>query len=371
MKLRTLLTLVLATILLAGLLVLALVFQSGLRGYSVSTAEQAVHVRTRTLGAFLSRSLFEEWQRVEGAASRLSGDFDAEEATSIISGLEQDIDKVSWIGLADRNGTVLAASRDMLEGENVGQRPWFQQGLAGPFAGDVHEAVLLARLLESSDTEPLRFVDFSAPVKDAQGNVTGVLGAHVNWRWVGQLVEEASELLQLDIYLLNRTGTVILSTASVDGPTSTLPSFRAAHLGIEATGNEVWPDGRTYYTTTVPQFTYGSLPPFGWSMVARLDPAYVEGAETRFRTRMLAGAAGLFVVVLALFAIVTGIILRPLQALAQSLLQQASGEPTPYVREHSRFREAQILSDAAALLQSQSSTVSRPLSDRPSDNAPQ
>lgn len=355
MKLRSLITLVLGVVLVAGLLGLAVLFQSSLRSYSASTAEGAVNVRAEALGAFLTRSLFEEWQRVERAADRLSGNFDPALAEDVIAGPEQNIDKVSWIGIADRDGTVLAASGDMLVGENVGQRPWFQQGLVGPFAGDVHEAVLLAKLLESSNDDPIRFVDFSAPITDAQGQVVGVLGAHVNWAWVEHLVVEAAALLQLDAFIINRSGTVLLHTQPVEGDLSTLRSFRSAALGVAATADEVWPDGQTYFTTTVPQLTYGTLPPFGWSMVARLDPAFIGGAEARFRTQLIAAATGVFVLILAVFAVVTAVLLRPLRNLADNLLRLAHGEATPFVREHRRFKEATMLSDALALLQSRGS----------------
>lgn len=356
MKLRSLLILVVGLVLAAGLLVLSVLFQSGLRAYSASTSEEAVHVRTEALGVFLSRSLFEEWQRVERSAERLSGSFDPALVDATIAGLEQDIDKVSWIGIADRDGTVLAASGDMLEGENVGQRPWFQQGLAGPFAGDVHEAVLLAKLLETDNDDPIRFVDFSAPIRNSQGQVIGVLGAHVNWKWVEALIAETAGMLELDAFIINRAGSIILQTEAAEGDVSALRSFRSAALGVAATENEVWPDGHNYFTTTVPQFTYGTLPPFGWSMVARLDPAFVEDAETTYRTQMLLTAVGVFLLVLVVFGVIATILLQPLQSLAENLQRVARGEPTPFLREHRRFKEATILSDAAALLQSRPGT---------------
>ncbi|MFD2646302.1 cache domain-containing protein [Devosia albogilva] len=371
MKLRSLLSLVLALVLCAGLAALTWLFQSGLRSYSVSTSEQAVHVRTEALGTFLSRSLFEEWQRVERAAERVSGEFEPALAEATIVGLEPNIDKFSWIGIADRSGTVLAASGGMLEGENVAQRPWFQQGLAGPFAGDVHEAVLLAKLLESNNDDPIRFVDFSAPIRDERGQVAGVLGAHVNWEWVEQLATEAAGRLQLDAFILNRAGTIILQTDPSVSDVSGLRSFRAASLGVETTENEVWPDGETYFATTLPQFSYQSLPSFGWSMVARLDPTYVQGAETTFRTQMLTMAAAVFLLMLVAFGVIAAILLRPLRSLAENFLQLARGEPTPYVREHRRFAEATILSDAIALLQSRLGAQGRSSANSSSNETPQ
>lgn len=366
MTLRSMLALIFAVVLAAGLIVLAVAFQAGLRSYGAATSEEAVHVRTRALGAFLSRSLFEEWQRIERAAARLSGKFDPALAAATIAGLEQHIDKVSWIGIADSSGTVLAASGGMLEGENVGQRPWFQQGLAGPFAGDVHDAVLLAKLLETNNDDPIRFVDFSAPVKDSEGRTVGVLGAHVNWRWVEELVKEAADLLHLHAFIINRGGTVVLQTHTAEGELAELRSFRSAALGVATTQTEVWPDGKSYFSTSVPQFTYGSLPPFGWSMVARLDPTFVKGAESRFSNLMLLVAAGAFVLLLVVFAAIVAILLRPLRSLAENLHRVAHGEQAPFVPELRSFKEATVLSDAAALLQTRAADLGGTAASAPS-----
>jgi hypothetical protein len=352
MKLRWLLSYALVAIMLVGLAGLGVLFQVGLRAYGTATAEEAVQIRTEALSAFLSRALYEEWRRVEALAGLLEGQIGPGMDRSLIASLAQDEEKVSWIGIADAQGTVQAASRDMLVGENVGQRPWFQQGLQGPFAGDVHEAVLLTRLLSPSEAEPLRFVDFSAPVLDANGNVSGVLGAHINWRWVRQLVEEAAERLHLDVFLVNRSGTILLGTANIEEELTRLNSFQAARMGRMATNTEVWPNGQTYFTTTQPEMGYRTLPPFGWSMVARLDSGFVTNAQTQFQTRMLLAFVVFFLAVVVLFALIAAFLLSPLQKLADHFLLIAKGEPTPFIREHRRFREINVLSDAMALLQS-------------------
>ncbi|PMY44289.1 GGDEF domain-containing protein, partial [Pseudomonas sp. GW456-L12] len=78
-------------------------------------------------------------------------------------------------------------------GQAVQQRPWFQAGLRGEYTGDPHEAVLLAKLLPGlPNGEPLRFIDFAAPIRNADGQVIGVLGAHAHWSWVTHIVESAA-----------------------------------------------------------------------------------------------------------------------------------------------------------------------------------
>lgn len=350
MQLRTLLTLVVGVV--GGLvfLVVAIVFQANLNAYRDETSQYAVRVRAQALGTFLTRALSEEWHDLASSAREFSG---ADPATlrRRLDALRGAGDKVSWIGVAAPDGTVLSSTGGLLEGENVAQRPWFQQGLTGPFAGDVHEAVLLARLLEPASAEPLRFVDFSAPIKGANGLVTGVLGAHVNWRWVRDTASEAARQLELDAFIVNREGTVILSTAPIEETTASLSSFQAARRGITSNFSETWPDGGTYYSYTVPNLTYADMPPFGWGLVARLDESAFDVSEQRFQQQMLVSGAIVWVAGLAIFAFVAGVLIRPLRLLASALLAQSRGEPTDYIRQHRRTAEVQLLSEALARFQ--------------------
>ena len=98
----------------------------------------------------------------------------------------------AWMGVADGDGRVRQAVNNLLVNQSVKQRPWFQAGLRDDYTGDPHEAVLLAKLLPGSPNgEPLRFIDFAAPIRNAQGQVVGVLGAHAHWSWVTKIVDAA------------------------------------------------------------------------------------------------------------------------------------------------------------------------------------
>ncbi len=359
MQLRTLLTLVVGLLSALALTALTLAAAANLSTYRSETAETAVRIRSQALGAFLTRSLYEEWGRIERSAASIRDlrDFDALQQR--VDSMGSTDEKLSWLGVAAADGTVLASSRGMLRGENVAQRPWFQQGLVAPFAGDVHEAVLLARLMQSEGDEPLRFVDFSAPIRNADGEVIGVLGAHVNWRWVRTLVEEAAQLLELDVFIVNREGTIVLSTAAFDERTADMNSILAARRGVRAVFEETWPDGLEYQSFTVPDLTYASLPSFGWSLVARLDPTVLSGPQKRFQTQLVLGAVLATVCIATAFALISGGIIRPLRRIAGALLAQVKGEPTDYVREHRRFKEVQTLSEVLARLQSDGATDRR------------
>ena len=120
----------------------------------------------------------------------------------------------AWIGVTDPAGTVRNATGGLLEGVNVAQRPWFAQGLRGSWVGDVHEAVLLAQKLQAPDApEPLRFVDFVAPIHDEAGRLRGVLATHVDWTWVAQTVHAAlprnAAQHGLEVFVARRDGAIL------------------------------------------------------------------------------------------------------------------------------------------------------------------
>ena len=70
-----------------------------------------------------------------------------------------------WLGVADAQGVVRAATNNMLLGQNVEERPWFRAGLQAPYVGDAHPAKLLESLLPHQERRPYRFVDFAAPIR--------------------------------------------------------------------------------------------------------------------------------------------------------------------------------------------------------------
>lgn len=73
---------------------------------------------------------------------------------------------IAYAAVVDADSArVLAAGRAVFEGGSARGRPVFEQGLKGPFLGDVHDAVRLAEMLpRPASGETLRFLDASAPI---------------------------------------------------------------------------------------------------------------------------------------------------------------------------------------------------------------
>jgi len=184
-----------------------------------------------TMAQRLDQTMFDRYREVRNVAEmeflRPVWTRDPAVIRKSLEQLQDSLDHYAWIGFADPDGTVVAATRGMLEGVSVAQRPWFIHGLVGPTAEDVHLAKLLDHLLRKSPDEvPFRFVDVAMPVRDDRGNLVGVLGAHMSWSWAE---ETQREVLQnnlapegLEVFVLARDDTVLvdqLADAGKDGQT--------------------------------------------------------------------------------------------------------------------------------------------------------
>lgn len=311
---------------------------------------EAVSVRANGLLLDFARALHQEWRN----ARIIARDIARRDPSAIRSSLDLvvgDGSRVSWAGIAQLDGSVTSSSRGLLEGVDVSQRPWFQRGLEGDFAGDVHEAVLLAKLLPERQGQPRRFLDLATQTRDGNGNVTGVLGLHLDHDWALYHLRESAKALQIDVFLVNREGAVVMATDPSVGSSLDLSSSRAAMAGATLASVETWPDGENYLTTVIPTVAYQDLPSFGWSLIARIDN---DAISYRSTLAQLLPIPLIFAVVLALLtAAFVQIFARPFGRLAGSATAVLNGEDV-YPYESRSTAEVQTLSAAVAQLQGKS-----------------
>ena len=177
----------------------------------------------------------------------------------------------SWIGFADPDGRVVAATGGLLEGADVSQRPWWMTASRGEeFLGDVHEAVLLQKVLAPDAREPLRFVDIAFPVREA-GGLLGVVGAHIGWDWARALATRVLEASgahgQVDLIVTDSAGKVLLGPRDLEG--TSLPPEIGGTPRADGFTRGRWPDGREYVSSASlshGERTYAGL---GWKVIAR------------------------------------------------------------------------------------------------------
>jgi diguanylate cyclase len=253
----------------------------------------------------------------------------------------------SWIGLASPAGTVLSATGQMLIGKDVTSRPWFQHAMQGPYLGDVHEAKLLAKILPPSQSgEPLRFVDFAAPVKDKNGQLIGVLGAHANWEWVRDVVNTLRSTRAKDkgvlVYIINKNGETIHRPLGTEGLVD------PAKMQTLPTDHDVlvWPDGIRYLTATAPLHSADPRVQLGWKIVVRQPEALALHAATAARHSMQ--IMGLVAAALAMLLswMMANRFSEPLQRISQAAKRIEQGDWNAHLPASTGSSELRNLSDS-------------------------
>lgn len=316
--------------------------------YRASMLEREVNLRLRSVELNFARSLNANWEQLNRLEQILPAMNDSERRAAL-DAIVGSGTRVGWVGFASTDGIVRSASGGLLEGMDISARAWFREGLVRNHAGDVHDAVLLGKLLDKSSRTPKRFIDFSRPMQDAQGEVLGVLGMHLNYDWIVKYLTESASVLGMDIYLVNETGKVVLSTDGLRYGDLDLASIRMAATGIAGSQLETWPDHQTYFTSVLPRLDYGNLPSFGWRIVGRIAPeeGIAENTSLINEIKLVVGLG----LLLGLIAIVFyRVFIVPIEKLAQSAMRIAEGHDE-YPFEGNQTREISRLSAALAVLQ--------------------
>ena len=255
----------------------------------------------------------------------------------------------AWIGVANPDGTVYAATQKLLEGKDVSARPWFQNARSGVTTVDYHAAVLLEKKLPQG-ADPWRFVDVSIPVLRTDGSVRGIMGAHLSWTWARQLAEKllapTSKDYALEVLVVRNDGTVLLGPKALEERLLASTSVTLAQAGGSGAVDET-SDGHRYltgYALTGQEVGYPSLK---WAVLVR-QPYKVAMADFKVLEQriFMVGAA------LALLLGGSGLLFarrvsQPLIRLSSALEHYSPERPAP-VPVISDFHEAHLLSSTLA-----------------------
>lgn len=276
---------------------------------------------------------------------------DLEEVSGLLHELNKNIPSFSWVGLSDPDGNILTSTGGILVGSSIAGRPVYKEALEKPFIGDVHDAVLLSELLPNPTGEPLKFVDISTPLFDDNGNLTGVLAAHLSWEWSKEIKSSVLRSLQgdskkaIDVFILSAIDdTVLLGPDSWPGKKLSLEGAAEYSEANEWTVLQ-WPDGREYLTGFAQGAGYNNYPGLGWKIVVR-QPAEVAFAPIH---TLIWDIVVLGIVLMALFAllawVLAGKISKPLSRIAEAADRLRWGEKTeiPHARG---IKDIEVLSSS-------------------------
>lgn len=308
--------------------------------------------RAHDAGVQLARALYGEWFKLQQLAPLIANGESPDVLRSAFNTIKAVNPDCAWLGFADASGHVVVSSGGVLEGESVLQRPWFRTGIDRPFAGDKHEALLLARFFKAKAEEPLRLVDLSLPVRKDDGTLVGVVAMHIDWYWIRDFLRAFGREDGSDLLLVSREGDVLVGPQTVEGKRMTLHSMQAAAQGVGVSEAEVWPDGERYLVSVVPGVTYRDLPSFGWSIVARQSSTLALAPAHEATQRILPVLLGVSVGLLVLAFMFGRMLGTPIARLALAAGEMARGRFSAPVPDERRYQEAAVLSAGLARLQS-------------------
>lgn len=319
--------------------------------------EQDIHGLLGQVAARLATTLdidmFERWREIQNLAAMdalLGTEGEPARWRPVLGKLQETYPDYAWIGFTDPSGRVLAATGGVLEGQSVAQRPWFQQAQAQPFVGDVHDAVMLSKLLPPlPDGEPLRLVDVAVPVV-RNGKFVGVLGSHLSWRWAEErrrFVLRPLETQQVEAIVVNGRGELLLGPGTLK---LSLPKDALDRLASRGPAIETWSDGRRYLTATASASGYRSYPGLGWTVVVR-QPTDIAMAPAQRLERQIWGLGLLGVAAFgALGWWLARCLTRPLRSLARRA-HQLSTDPLPPQGTQGQNEVAQLAEVLASLME--------------------
>ena len=353
MRLSSLMTLaVCATVALTVALQLALV-----NHFAVRQAREEAQLRLQQLSWQMRDSLNRVIEQATGD-TRLLAELPSvrharsiEDSRAVLESLQRVFPDYAWIGIADLEGRVVAATGRMLEGASVGARPWFTAGLRGVAATDYHPALLLEKILPRRP-DPWRFVDASGPILDAAGKPVAVLGLHLSWEWARnharKLLTPALREYGAEILVIRDDGTVMLGPQALVETRVDTTSLRLARKGRTGSLREVWPDGRAYLTGYSQTGDMRDPASLRWTVLVRqTEERALAGAED-LKRRMLGWSALLALALAGAAALMARRLVRPMAALREAIerVTQATraGREPPPIPPLDGFLETKVLS---------------------------
>ena len=298
----------------------------------------------------LSREMAVRIAEVDVLASlpALGGMQDLKRARPVIEHLQRALPEFSWVGVLDETGRVQAGTDRILEGVDISHRPVFYEGIKDRFVGDVHDAVMLASLLENPTGEPMKFVDIALPIFDTDDRKVGVIAAHLSWTWA-KSVEQAllrgrGSSHDVNLFVVSSDSTILLGPdESLLGQKMEIPAD--ALNGKSHWTIQTWADGNDYLTGYAEVKAHRGFEGFGWVVLSRkrADVAFKPITDLSIRIAII----GVFFAAIAgaLGWLVASRIAKPVRALSQAAdaLRLDQTATFPKIRGP---REIEILSEA-------------------------
>lgn len=258
--------------------------------------------------------------------------------------------EAAWMGFALPDGTVVAATDGVLEGQSVAKQGWFRLGLAGPGVIDstVGGSNALQAQFPGGDDH---FVDIGVPVRNSYGDVIGVLGMFVSRAWVDNLrtaiVGDVNADLAIQVELLNRSGSPVLPAPDEAFDFTADEVGRMFRAGSGMTPN-VDEDG--YLTAFAVASAQGGTRYPSWLIIARQNAAIPLQAANQVVTTIVALGALVAALGVILAAMIATGLARPFGELADKAALIGRSDQTMLPRVHGSYEAVHLSSVLRALV---------------------
>ena len=215
------------------------------------------------------------------------------------------------------------------------------------FFGNLHPAKLLEPHIKNPDGVPLHLLDIALPLHDAEGNVIGVLGSHMNWKMIEELVQQtlnsSSSTIPLAAAVISKDGTIVYDTQGAAGNVSSLLTPASPDKMIETR----WPSEQEKSFLIVNSVTPGKIfTGLNWQVVLRESAATINTSISNMEWQV----AGLCLLVSLIFSIVglftVRLITRPLKSLIDTIAHFGDMEVVPEIKVDHHIQEVHNLHDS-------------------------
>lgn len=306
----------------------------------------------------LDRGMFERFREVQLMSQRSEiGDpaVPAAAKQKFLDQMQRTYRYYAWIGIANMEGRIVAASSGILQGADISKRPWYANALRGVNIGDVHEAKLLEKLLPAQlSGEPIRFVDVAFPYLKPDGSVGGVLAAHLSWSWARTIeqsvITAAARSRHIDAMIVSRDGTILLGPPGLQGSQLNPSNFADAQTGRGKVAVETWSDHKKYLVGYSVSHGFDAFPGFGWNVLVRQDLEEAYAPIRQIQHRVLWSGFSIALIFSLLGILNAQRISKPLVALARAATLLRRAETTDLGRVKESYREVNALAGSFGAL---------------------
>lgn len=337
-----------------SLLTLSLALTAGFvyAGYLQRDAERllvdALQARGQVGMSAVNSRLLTAWETTNQLAKVIDAN-NSQETRRQLTFLRQAENRWHWLGLADLEGRIVAASDGSLEGERASATTWFRRGLIES-TGDQLDTGLLSNMALRKGGDANRSIILSTPVRDSNSNVIGVLGVQLSWPWLAEQIASISSG-NVDVLLVARDNSILLGPPMLIGKLYKTNASFTGTLTTPTARIEHWPDGQDYVTMVFSSSAFHGLPNLGWHLVLRQDLASALG-PTRELTRQF------WTILIATIASAIGVLVfgtiwlvQPLRRLVRFGNELIEGRANNISHEETRYEEATQLSAILTQLQ--------------------